>query len=414
MASSTSSKFPSPTSFRAAQAGPDASAGGGTAETDALGGCITGGVFYDSTLLPDDYRENFLFGDFNSGNLVRAQFSGAVVSRVDAVGRGFSMNTDLAVGPDGAIYTAGIQGQIRRIAPGDPGDRLVLSSRHVRIVEGSEVQVALRLSRAPATDVTVQVSGNPSRFTLEAPSLTFTPEDWNQPRFLRVRVAAAPGEAIDDADFLLEATGYPSEILRAFSMERRAQALVAEPGSLLIPRGGSQEVTVRLHLPITAKVAVSARLEGTSSLLSFVSGEALELTPSTWSTGASLVLQATSSATELAPQEDVLVLEAEGLPPLRVAVSIPGQPADPVDAGVESDAGIDPQDAGHDPQDAGLENHDAGHLPGIPPDAGTPDGGHAADAGDDGDSGGCGCSGGGASVPFALGGLLLLLRRRTS
>jgi len=53
----------SPTQFSYVQAGPDAVSGNGTASSQDLGGCVTGGTFWDSSAVPAAYRGNFFFGD---------------------------------------------------------------------------------------------------------------------------------------------------------------------------------------------------------------------------------------------------------------------------------------------------------------------------------------------------------------
>ena len=59
------------TQFTVAQAGVNATSGGGTATTQNIGGAITGGCFYDSTAFPAAYRGNYFFGDYNSGRMMR-------------------------------------------------------------------------------------------------------------------------------------------------------------------------------------------------------------------------------------------------------------------------------------------------------------------------------------------------------
>src|SRR5690606_13634707 len=197
----------SETSFTALQAGPDGVAGGGTVQTDALGGSVTRGVFYDATLFPEAYARNFLFGDFNRGGLIRAQFEDDTILQVDAWGEGFPIQVDLAVGPDGALYAVGHGGgQIQRIAPLAPEHRIVLAQQHVRVSEGGEREVSVSLSREPDAPVTVQVAGGHPRLSVEPSALTFTADDWQSPQALRIVAVDAVDE--DVATVNLEAPGY--------------------------------------------------------------------------------------------------------------------------------------------------------------------------------------------------------------
>jgi hypothetical protein len=107
----------SATRFTVSQAGADASSGSGTVTTANLGGCATGGAFYDATAFPASYRGNFFWGDCNSGKLMRATLDASnTVTRVDEfLTQGNSM-TDLSVGPDGALYYATVGGRVFRVA----------------------------------------------------------------------------------------------------------------------------------------------------------------------------------------------------------------------------------------------------------------------------------------------------------
>src|SRR5262249_13818942 len=108
---------PSSTTFTVAQNGADATSGGGTAKTQYLGGCVTGGCFYSSTAFTHKYRGNFFFGDLNSGQIMRVQLNGSnEVDQVDVFATGFDQYIDCAVGPDGALYYAVHSGTIYRLA----------------------------------------------------------------------------------------------------------------------------------------------------------------------------------------------------------------------------------------------------------------------------------------------------------
>lgn len=107
----------SATQFTVSQAGADASSGSGTVTTANLGGCATGGAFYDATAFPPDYRGNLFWGDCNSGKIVRAAFDASnTVTRVDEFLTQGGGITDVSVGPDGALYYGTTSGRVYRVA----------------------------------------------------------------------------------------------------------------------------------------------------------------------------------------------------------------------------------------------------------------------------------------------------------
>lgn len=195
---------PSPTTFTARQAGPDASSSGGQATTLDQGGCLTGGAFYDATLAPADYRGNFFYGDCNSGRIMRARIDEATnaVIGVDHWANGIPGQVDIAAGPDGALYYIGnFTNTIYRAAFDADAQAIVVANRHLRIDEGGKVATSVRLARPPAAPVEVSVArsaGDADVTVLGAATLAFTPENWMLPQTVRF-AAASDADAVDDA-----------------------------------------------------------------------------------------------------------------------------------------------------------------------------------------------------------------------
>lgn len=106
------------TTFTATLAGAGASGTGGSAVTQSLGGCITGGGFNDKGVWPAAYGGNYFFGDYNSGRITRVQLNGDnSVRQVDSFMTGGGRVIDVSFGPDGNLYYGIIdQGTIRRIS----------------------------------------------------------------------------------------------------------------------------------------------------------------------------------------------------------------------------------------------------------------------------------------------------------
>jgi glucose/arabinose dehydrogenase len=210
---------PTPTTFTVVQSGPDAASGGGTAVTQNQGGAITGGTFYDSTGAAQAYRQNYFYGDVNSGRVMRATVGpGTTVTTVDHFATDNVNSIDVAVGPDGALYYVGLQGTVKRAAFVSTEQGLVVTPAHVWWNEGAEARFAVRLAVAPAADVEVSVAraaGSADVSVASGTAVTFTPDDWAVPR--AVTLAAAPdADAVADTAWLaVSAAGIPTEIVEA-------------------------------------------------------------------------------------------------------------------------------------------------------------------------------------------------------
>jgi glucose/arabinose dehydrogenase len=320
------SSTPSATTWTAAQAGPDATSGGGTARTQNLGGSITGGTFYDSTLFPPEYRGNFLFGDYNSGRLVRAMLAGdGSVATVDAWGTGFSQAVDMEVGPDGALYVVGVaSGIVTRVRPAAPGQRLIVSALNVPVVEGGRATFTVRLAEAPAADVVVnveRVSGDADLSVVSGSRLTFTSANWNQ---LQVVTLAAAEDADADADtaaFTVSAQGLGAETVQVSSIDNNGARLVLSTTSLTLDEGGSATFTVALSKAPASPVTVTVARTAGDADITVSGGASLVFTSDTWSAPQTVTVTAAEDADNVRDTATITVAAA-GSDARTVSVSV--------------------------------------------------------------------------------------------
>ncbi|MBN1210751.1 MAG: PQQ-dependent sugar dehydrogenase [Myxococcaceae bacterium] len=292
---------PSATTWTAVQAGPDATSGGGTARTQSLGGSITGGTFYDSTLFPPEYRGNFIFVDYNTGQLVRATLAGDnTVATVDEWGTGFSSGVDVDMGPDGALYVLGVaSGELTRVRPESPGQRLIVSALNLPIVEGGRAVFTVRLAEAPTADVSVSVqraSGDADLTVAGGAQLTFTSANWNQLQLVTLAAAEDADSDTDTADFSVSAQGLGSETVRVRSIDNNAPRLVLSSTTVAMDEGTSASFTVALSKAPAANVSVTvAWTEGDPDVT--VSGGASRVfTPTDWATPQPVTVAAAEDA----------------------------------------------------------------------------------------------------------------------
>jgi glucose/arabinose dehydrogenase len=229
------------TSFTVTQSGPDAVSGGGVAQTEFLGGAVTGGCFYDSTLFPAEYRGNFFFGDFNSANVMRATLNAN--NRVTSVGvfvTDSAQQVDIATGPDGALYYIGLGGILRKLVPASVTQGLVVSPTVVQVQEGGSSVFTVRLAEAPASSVTVNVAavnGGDADLSTSASTLTFTPENWDRPQTVVVQAAVDADISNGEATFQITANSLPMEDVVAKEIDAVVQT--AAVSTLLYRTGDS-------------------------------------------------------------------------------------------------------------------------------------------------------------------------------
>jgi glucose/arabinose dehydrogenase len=230
---------PAPNEFTIDQAGSNTLSGDGTATTTALGGCITGGVFLDSTAASPDYANNFFFGDFNSGLILRARVSGSTVTSVETWGDGVPQMIDMDVGPDGDLYYTSHFGWgiIHRVRYRATSQRLVLSRTNLRMLEGGRAAFHVRLAMAPSGDVPVgvaRVSGDADVELAEAAALTFGVGDWETPKPVYLRALRDADGVEDTAALEVSASGITERLTVRVTDEFRSAEPPGEGG-----RGGA-------------------------------------------------------------------------------------------------------------------------------------------------------------------------------
>ncbi|MDC0712184.1 PQQ-dependent sugar dehydrogenase [Stigmatella sp. ncwal1] len=292
---------PGARAWTAAQTGPNAASGGGTAVTQDLGGSITGGIFYDSTLFPSDYRGNFFFGDYNSGRLVRATLAADnSVATVDAWGSGFTQAVDMDVGPDGALYVVGVtSNSIKRILPTATGQKLIVSALNVTVVEGGNSVFTVRLAEAPTEEVRVSVardSGDTDLTVVSGAQFTFTPANWNQLQRIVLASAEDPDAEPDRAAFTVSAPGLSTETVQAVTIDDNTARLVLSSTALAMNEGDTASLTVALSKTPQRSVTVTVARTAGDTDITVSSGASLTFTPANWSTPQSVTVAAAEDA----------------------------------------------------------------------------------------------------------------------
>jgi glucose/arabinose dehydrogenase len=281
---------PSPTAFTAAQPGPDAVSGGGNATTLAIGGCITGGAFYDATSFPLPYRGNFFFGDFNTNRIERVTIDPATnsVTSVDHFATGVNGAVDIAVGPDGDLYYIGNSSNaVFRASYQVTAQALVVSPTNVWIAEGEPALVMVRLAMSPAQDTTVSVArqgGDADIGVASGADLTFTSANWSTPQPVTLEAGRDLDTVDDTATFSVTASGLTAETVTVHARDENTLSLVVSAPALALVEGESGTFTVALSAQPSRDVQVAVARSAGDGDVTVSAGAALTFTRTSWST----------------------------------------------------------------------------------------------------------------------------------
>jgi glucose/arabinose dehydrogenase len=181
-----------------------------------FGGCITRGTFYRGSLFPSAYGGNLFFCDYNSGKVMRSviSFDGLSITSTAEFVTGNVNLVDIAVGPDGALYYASINGTIYRLRyVSQTPQNIVVSTTNLTVNETSTATFTVKLATAPAANVVVGVSRTigTADATHTPASLTFTPSNWNVAQTVTVSGANDTDTIDEGATFACSASGLTTQ-----------------------------------------------------------------------------------------------------------------------------------------------------------------------------------------------------------
>lgn len=273
------SDVPSANELRIPQAGPDASGGGGLASSLAFGAAVTGGTFWDSSAVPEEYRGNFFFTDYVSGRIVRAVTPPGEpgdtpsVTAVDYFATA-DRPIDMDVGPDGDLYYATFAGGVYRIRYIPIEQAIVVSRLHIRVVEGAHATVGVRLAMPPTESVSVHIQhqlGDPD-IVAEPAELIFDAENWELPQIVTIAALEEPDTDPDRAFFGVSSADLETEIVDVRVIENdvaasggaagEAEVGSAGEGGVRTSEGGAGEVTVDPAEPEGGQSGVAGAPDG--------------------------------------------------------------------------------------------------------------------------------------------------------
>ncbi|HKP61756.1 MAG TPA: PQQ-dependent sugar dehydrogenase [Polyangiales bacterium] len=247
-------------SFSVSQSGSDAVSGGGAALATDIGHAITGGTFWDSSAVPQAYRGNFMFVDWGSGALQRVTLAAdGSVSSIRHLAT-YNSPTDVAIGPDGALYVLEMEGNVHRVASNPTTQALVVTPLHLRFSGGGSSTVTVRLAMQPAEEIVVDASvvGDPDIW-VRSP-LRFTPTNWNLPQRVEVLFSRlVEKDTTVTMTLSAAAAGIPAQTVDVRVID--AGPRIISEGATTVREGESGSLWVRLDrqpaVPLEVRVRTS-------------------------------------------------------------------------------------------------------------------------------------------------------------
>jgi glucose/arabinose dehydrogenase len=315
----------SPTSLTIAQVGTDIAevSASGLLTVISFGNCTTGAAFWDSSSVPASYNGNLIYGDYISGNMVRAVFDGNnAVSEVVLLATGSTYHVAMAQGPDGALYYAGYAnlGTIRRLSYVATSPTLAVTPLHLNLMQGATAVIQVCLTAQPTSTVTVQAvtTGDPSISLASGQTLTFTPGNYAVPQAVTV-VATVNAAAATGGTVTLTGSGGTGSASVAVNAAQPAQGLVLSASNLVVAQGAQATFTVQLIAAPASPVIVTMSNTQGSPLITVASGS-LTFTSSNFSTPQAVIISAAADPGQTNDLATITAVSA-GMVPSTIAIT---------------------------------------------------------------------------------------------
>ena len=203
---------------------------------------------------------------------------------------GSDESASIALSAAGGGYD-GVSFTVEADVTDNDADALIVNPGILNFTEGESDTFEVKLGTLPGGDVTVRVGqqDNNADVTMDRPSLTFTPSDWNEEQTITVNAAQDDDTALDEATVSLVASGggYDdvSETLSVRVTDNDSPGLTVSPGDFELVEGTGTLFTVRLaKRPNDEGESVMVTLT-TSNPDVILDKTSLTFTSGTWNTG---------------------------------------------------------------------------------------------------------------------------------
>lgn len=298
-----------------------------------VGGCVTGGAFYNGIAYPSQYRGNYFYCDYSSQRILRAV--------VDSTGSVTSSNTtfvsstgsliDLCEGPDGALYYVNYGGDVRRLAYASTTQELIVSTTSLAMVEGTSSAFSVRLALPPSSTMTVnaaRTSGDGDVTLASGSTLSFTSGNYSVPQSVTIAAAHDTDISNDSASISASSSGLATKTIAVSVSDDDTQSFILSSSALSVTEGKSVTFTVRLaNAPASTVTATVMRTSGDSDI-SITSGSSLVFTSSNYAIPQTVSILAGGDSDSM-NDTAIVSVSASGIPSRTVSVSVVDDDAAP-------------------------------------------------------------------------------------
>jgi glucose/arabinose dehydrogenase len=224
-----------------------------SAGSGLVGNVITGGVFYDPTVVqfPSSYLGKYFFADTGVGNFIYSLDPATGVATAFLTSGNHPVDVD--IGPDGSLYylaRGGIHPGVYRIAyTGVVLQSMIVSMTALSVNEGSTATFSARLAVDPGgSPVTVNVAQSigDASVTVTPPTLTFTSGNWNVDQPVTVSAAEDADHSDEGATVTLTSAGMTTQSVVVTAIDKNVDATtprvhIALPLNGSVVSGASEE-----------------------------------------------------------------------------------------------------------------------------------------------------------------------------
>lgn len=197
---------------------------------------------------------------------------------------------------------------------------VVTTPATIALGEAGSATFQARLSRAPASNVTVGVaSSDPGAATVAPTSLTFSPQTWDT--YQTVTVTGVADVDLANEAITIDLTGAnvtPAAVAAAIT-DDDMQVVTVASGSIVVTEGGSGTVGVRLQYQPSTDVVVTA--SSANAAITTVSPATLTFTPASYATPQPLTIAGVDDP-DAAPGTTTVSLTSPGATGASIAVTV--------------------------------------------------------------------------------------------